>query len=240
VAQVGRGLYDLSNYAKSAATGNYKPMTDRAAYVLSLALVTGLSNAILTAALTGEQPKDWRDLVAFRSGNLDERGDPERFMLPTYAKDIYAYAKNGVLTTLSHKTHPLLSIVSELYNNKDYMGNEIASPDDNIMQRLSSEMGFTVKQFIPFAMQGAFKEHDRDGSMFAQALPFVGVVPAPNAFNQTPAEQLLHQYGAERMPIGARTQEAAKKMEAKTAVYRALRMGNKEKATKLFNEARDN
>ncbi|MBK5276281.1 MAG: hypothetical protein JJE30_14700 [Desulfuromonadales bacterium] len=206
VLEVGGGFKDLTTFAKDLATkGKKAELTDRAAYTLSLLVTTALANAILTAAFTGEPPQDWKDLLAFRTGKKDEKGNPERFMLPTYMKDVYAYAQKPG-TTLMNKTHPLISLIGDLANNKDYYGTEIRHQGDNPIFQLAQAGEFTAKAFIPFWMKGAAKEFERGGSVAAMAAPLIGVMPAPADLNKTEAERLASKLVSDRMPKGAKTQ----------------------------------
>jgi hypothetical protein len=207
ILEVGGGLKDLATYGKDLTTkGKQAELSDRAAYTLSLMTVTAISNVVLTALFTGEPPQDWKDLLAFRTGGKDEKGNPERFMLPTYAKDIYAYAQKPG-TTLMHKTHPLLSMIGDLANNKDYYGTEIRHQGDNPIMQLMQAGKFTVKAFIPFWMKGTSKEFERGGSIAAMAAPLIGIMPAPADLNKTEAERLASQLVSDRMPKGTKTQE---------------------------------
>ena len=207
ILEVGGGIKDLATYAKDLATkGKQAELSDRAAYTLSLLVITAVSNAVLTAAFTGEPPQDWKDLLAFRTGKKDEKGNPERFMLPTYAKDLYAYAQKPG-TTLLHKTHPLISLIGDLAANKDYYGTEIRHEGDNPIIQVMQAGKFTAKAFVPFWMKGAAKEFERGGSIGSMAAPLIGIMPAPADLNKTEAERLASQFVSARMPKGTKTQE---------------------------------
>jgi GGDEF domain-containing protein len=236
ILEVGGGMKDLALYAKDVATGkNPGEISDRAAYTLSMLLVTSISNALLTTLFTGSAPKDWKDLVAFRTGNVDEHGRPERFMLPTYMKDVYAYAHDPVKTLL-HKTHPLLSVVSDIARNRDYYGTEIRSEDDGLLRQLGEAAGYVAGSFVPFWMKGVQKEHARGGSLMTEALPLVGVMPAPSDINKSRAEILMSEYSADRLPQGTRTRAQAEKAAASSEIYSAIRKNDIAKAQKLFAE----
>lgn len=207
ILEVGGGIKDLAIYFKDLATnGKQAELSDRAAYTLSLLVTTAIANTVLTAAFTGEPPEDWKDLLTFRTGKKDEKGNPERFMLPTYAKDLYAYAQKPG-TTLMHKAHPLLSLIGDLVQNKDYYGTEIRHQGDNPAFQLVQAGKFTAKAFIPFWMKGAAKEYERGGSIAAMAAPLIGIMPAPADLNKTEAERLASEMVQARMPKGTKTQE---------------------------------
>ena len=201
ILEVRGGFKDLAAYAKS---GGKSELTDRAAYTLSLLATTALMNAALTALFTGEPPDDWKDMLAFRTGNKDERGNPERFMLPTYMKDLYAYAQ-APGTTLLHKAHPLLSLIGDVARNKDYYGTEIRHEGDNPFMQMAQAAGFTAGAFVPFWMKGVQKERERQGSALATMLPSIGVMPAPADLNKTAAESLASKLQQDRMPVGSKT-----------------------------------
>ena len=234
ILEVGGGMKDLASYARNPSKG----LTDRAAYTLSLVTISAITNAVLTAMFTGEPPDKWQDLVAFKTGNIDEKGNPERFTLPTYLKDIYGYAEQGIPTTLEHKTHPLLNLIGNIVTNRDYYGTEVRSPDSDIFTQLAQTAGFVAKTFTPFWMQGVAKEQERKGSLLSQALPLIGVMPSPSSLNQTKAQKLAQEYGAERMPQGSRTKEETEKMDMRRKIYVALRKGDRAEALKLFGEGR--
>ncbi len=206
ILEVGGGLKDLITFTKDTASGKKPELSDRSAYTLSLLITTALANVLLTAMFTGEPPDDWKDLLAFRTGRKDEKGNPERFMLPTYAKDVYAYAmKPG--TTLLHKSHPMISLVGDLIRNKDYYGVEIRHEGDNPIMQLAQAGKFTAKAFVPFWMKGAAKDLERGGNILTMTAPLIGIMPAPAALNQSKAEQLAGELVRDRMPQGTKTAE---------------------------------
>lgn len=239
ILEVGGGIKDLAKYAADLATGK-KPagITDRGAYVLSMLLTTALVNATLTALFTGDAPDDWRDLVAFRTGNLDERGRPERFLLPSYVKDLLAYTK-APAETLVNKAHPLLSLIGDVARNRDFEGVEVRSEDDSIFTQLAETAGFAAKAFVPFWIKGVQKQQDREGSALAMAAPLVGVMAAPSDLNKTEAEKLMSHYAADRLPQGTRTQEERAKADLHRQMYLAFRKNEPDKARELFDQGRE-
>ncbi len=210
ILEVGGGIKDLTSYMKGLVTGKKPELTDRAAYTLSMLVTTAVANALLTALFTGEPPDDWKDLVAFKTGKKDEKGNPERFMLPTYMKDVYAYVQQPG-TTLLHKTHPMLSLISDTIKNKDYYGTEIRHSGDNPAWQLLQVAGFTAKAFVPFWMKGVAKEQERGGSAAAMLAPLIGIMPAPASMNMTKAEKLASELVQGRMPQGTKTKEQFEK-----------------------------
>lgn len=229
ILEVGGGIKDLADMATGGAkrAGKGVELSDRAAYTLSLMLVTAVTNGALTAAFTGEKPEGM-DFLAFRDGGADEKGKASRFLLPTYAKDIYAYYQHPG-KTLSDKTHPLFSTLAEMVRNKDYYGVQVRDPEASYAEQSYQIGKHIVKAFIPFWARGAQKTIDREGGfdVMAQqntgdkirdaakiAAPIIGVMPATSAYTNSPLEKFM----GEQMPKNeqAITQDDA---DHKQAVY---------------------
>ncbi len=213
-----------------AGKGKWTGITDQQAYILSLAMNTALANGGLTYAFTGEMPTglDW---VFFRTGKLDEKGHPERFMLPTYAKDVYAYYKNAGLT-LMHKTHPMLGVAGDIARNKNYQGTEIYHPGDSTQQQAIDIGGHVIKAFVPFWIRGALKIAEREGAETLgemltptpkKVLPLIGVMPAPATLNRSKLEEFIDQHKMGQMPQAARTKEAYEKSQLENQLRMELR-----------------
>ena len=223
ILELGGGFKDVGTAIMDIANGRKPVLTDRTAYGLALVITTATINGMLTTLFTGEQPEG-DDFIAFRTGNTDEHGFPERFMLPTYMKDLYAYA-NDTPTTLSHKLHPIIGVGKELVQNKDYYGTEIRQEGDNIAEQIGSVLGFTVKQFTPFWVRGLQKEMERGGSAFAEAAPLIGVMPAPSEMNRTPAEKMIRKFLVARTPNMTKTSVEFERAKQIMDLTRRVRAG---------------
>ena len=232
ILQVGRGMVDIGKYLNDFRSDpKTAVLTDRAAYTLSLITTTAIANGILTALFTGEQP-DQHDLLAFRTGEKDEHGNPIRFMLPTYMKDMYAWAHEPGKTALN-KTHPMISLLSESIRNQDYYGTEIVHPGDDPLTKLFDKGKHTIKAFEPFWMRGERKVAERSGTTTEKVLPLVGVMPAPTAMTQSPAQRLAGELSRkttqtseqfERRQIKKRVESTAGR-EGPQAVQKAVQEG---------------
>lgn len=232
IAEVGGGFKDAAKILTDWAKTGKPPeqITDRMAYTASLLAGAAIANGVMTYALTGEQPEgmDW---WAFRTGNKDEYGRNERMMFPTYAKDIMAYYQHPT-TTLLHKTHPLLSVISEAARNKDYYGTEVRSPGEDLFTQLGELGWFGIKQFVPFWMRGVGKEAERSGyevsptgimdtflsSPLKVLAPQIGIMPAPAEFGKTQAERLMTEIGAEERASGAATKAEREHFDLKRRI----------------------
>jgi hypothetical protein len=233
IAEIGGAFKDAATFLKEWATTGEAPkdIPDRVAYTISLMATTTAVSGLLTYLFTGQQPTGV-DFWAFRTGGTDEHGRPERFILPTYAKDIYAYAHDPGKTLLA-KTHPVISIIGDLLRNKDYYGVTIANEDDSQILKAIDRGEYVLKSFVPFWMRGAQKEAERGGGL-AETLrrspqkllaPQIGVMPASSDYTLSAAEKLLNKYSGEQIPQGGRTKEQAEATKARREILRALRGG---------------
>jgi len=233
IAQIGGAIPDTARFFKEWAKTGKAPenIPPRVAYTISLAVTTAAINGILTYAFTGQRPQGM-DFWAFRDGSTDEAGRPGRFLLPTYAKDVYAWYKKPGHTALA-KTHPALSVVGDLIRNTDYYGTVIANPDDPFPQRQGERAKYVVKSFVPFWMRGAGKVIEREGGA-ASAMtkapekvlaPLVGIMPATSAYTRTPAEKKMSDIIRSHAQIGGRTKEAAEYSQLRFSALKHLRSG---------------
>ena len=186
ILQIGRGLHDLAGNFKDLATGKPTELSDRSAYTLALVVTTALANGLLTKLFTGKDP-DEKDLLAFRTGKFDEKGNPERFMLPTYMKDIYSYGHKP-METLAAKQHPMVGLLTDITKNRDYYGRGIRHRGDPMIDQFGQLAGYTVKAFEPFWMRGVQREKERGSGTLEKALPLIGVMPARQQLTETPAQ----------------------------------------------------
>jgi len=234
ILELSGGIKDIGTMIKNVAHGEKPNMSDRTAYGVSLVLTTMIANGLLTALFTGEAPEG-KDFVAFRTGNTDEHGFEERFMLPTYMKDVLAYSE-APSTTLANKLHPAIGLVKNLATNKDYYGTEIIHEGDNIISQAAQVAGFTIKQYQPFWVRGVQKESERGGGAMALGAPFIGIMPAPSDLNRTPAERMIRGFVSERMPKTSKTNVEFERSRMLTKLTSEFRQQNPD-AEKDLHEA---
>lgn len=223
IRELGGGLADIGKQGIGLLKGKKPEITNRIAYAVALPIVTGSIGAILQYSLTGGSPQETKDYFFPKTGNLDENGNPERFSLPSYMKDVYSYYKSPI-KTLSHKVNPLLSMVSEMLQNQDYYGTQIYNQDDPLLQKGKDLISFIGQQFVPFGVQGLLKEKNLGSPTSKSLLPLIGITPAPKSINQTEAEELASEYLTKKIPNTPRTKENFKKSQIKKDLKRELKV----------------
>lgn len=247
--EIGGGIYDtvtapaeLYKRMTSGAKGR-DLMTHRMAYTMvALPMYTALLGAITQYLYTGKGPQELKDYFFPRTGNFDERGNPERVNLPTYVKDIYHYRdayKLGPHTrkTLIAKLHPMLSTLGNMMENEDYFGTEIHAQDDPFLQRRVDDLKYLGKSSLPFGVQNYMKERERGASVGKSLIPILtGITPAPSDINQTPAEEELYNYNQSTRPQGTRTKEEAARTQIMFQIRSAILKKDNPRAVQLTKQ----
>lgn len=185
IAEIGGAFPDSLKFLKEWKDTGRLPenIPDRVAYTISLLLSAGAANAILNYAFTGQAPHGL-DYFAFRTGRKDKLGNDERFLLPTYMKDLLAYSKRPG-TTIGHKLHPLFSMINDVLKNKDYYGYEIRNPHGSTLEQSGQVGKYVIKSFEPFWTRGLRKAHESGGQAPEMVAPYFGVMPAPAYISRT-------------------------------------------------------
>ncbi len=225
IAELGGAVKDTGTFFNEwRKTGKApKDLPDRVAYTLSLLIGAALLNGLLTYLFSGKKPEGM-DYWAFRTGNKDAKGNDERFMLPMYTKDLLAYWE-APGTTLMHKSHPALSVMSDLYRNQDYYGVQISNPDSNIAVRTAQKGAYIAKSFTPFWIRGAQQNAASGGGPARMALPLIGVMPAPASVTQSAAQKKAAEINRARMPSAPITEQERERRIAKSDLVQQVRQG---------------
>lgn len=234
IGEIGGAPKDLVKFfAEWKRTGKApEDIPDRVAYVVALLTTVAVANGLLTYAFTGDDPEgmDW---WAFRTSGYDEYGKAERFILPTYAKDLFAWYQDWGHTLIA-KTHPIWGLVGDIWRNRDYYGVKIYNEDDPFLARQLDKVIHIGKAFEPFWIRGAKKGISRGGG-FAKTIteepqkvlaPQLGIMPATSAYTKTPFEKFASKTLEERRPRGTRTKEEAEHTNRKREIEQGLRRGD--------------
>jgi hypothetical protein len=144
-----------------------------------------------------------------------------------------------------------------MYSNKDYFGKEIYHPADTLVQKAGEVGKYLAGQVVPFSSQGLQKIKDSENktldnpkpttvlgylnpnylgrefinkfvpTSLKQALPMVGVTPAPHDINKTDAEQLATEINQRRFgEAQGKTTAQANTSDLETKIRRDLQSGN--------------
>lgn len=235
VAEIGGAFTDTAKFvAEWNKTGKLPAeLPDRVAYTMSLLTMGAVANGVLTYLLTGDKPEGM-DFWAFRDGGTDEQGRPTRKMLPTYNKDLLAWYEDPGQTAIN-KTHPLVSMVTQLAQNEDYYGVEIRHPGDPVKEQAADTGEYVVKQFVPFWVRGAQKTHEQGGGAGEMLAAYFGIMPAPRHITETKAEKMAWDFVRESLPSAARTKEQFEKSRGRAELRKQVSGGD----TTVLNQQLD-
>lgn len=201
-----------------------EPMSRKLSYMLAMPLLFMMYNAIMQYLFTGEGPKENKDLFAFRTGNVDEQGRPERMWPASYVTGIYSFGRHP-FRAMQNWLNPLPNLLAEWWRNADYYNVQWHNQDDPWYKRAAQDATTAVKSFKPFSWRGAEKQTARRGSLATKALPFVGTTPTPAEVNRTEAENALADHLTEQSKGKAITQEQAARRDAVRELVRDIKQG---------------
>jgi hypothetical protein len=219
------GTVDLVRAPVNLLRGKPADLTNRAAYVLALPMIHAAIGSFLNYVFAGEGPRDLKDAFFPRTGEKDEKGNPQRISLPTYMKDIYHFGTEP-LKTLSNKLHPMLTLIHEMIVNKDFYGEKVRNEDDPLVQQVKQLAVHAVTAQEPLSIRNLRRGLELGQSEVVAGRSFVGLTPAPSAINRTKAEQLAAEITQEKVPVGARTHEAVEKSRLKHDLARKFAAGD--------------
>jgi hypothetical protein len=217
--ELGGGLSDYLSAATAIGRGRRPEFTHRMAYATALPVFTGILGGITHYLLTGKHPEDLKDWFFPQTGEKDKDGHAVRLTMPGYMGDVFKYGNDlrkagaegkpgEALTTLKHKSHPLLNTIMEMLSNEDYYGTKIRNEDDPFVKQLLSLAEHAGKSFLPFGVRDVKKLSDQ-GQGLKSLLPLVGIVQARKDITNTSAELKAAELLRDRMPQGSRTREEA-------------------------------
>jgi hypothetical protein len=194
--ELGGGILDVKNI------GRDKGFSDRTAYVVALPLITGIYGAIMNYAYTGEAPQSLKDVFYPRTGKLRPDGSEDRVSLPTYMKDVFAYGEDAhnfaayggdPTQTIKNKLHPLIAMVSQMLNNKDFFGGAIRNPADKAVEQIADEVAYLIQQIEPFSYRNYIQQAKAKGEEpsvmgYLTSPSMIGITPAPGYITKSPEE----------------------------------------------------
>jgi hypothetical protein len=168
-----------------------------------------LLNGIATYLLTGTKPEGY-DYVFARIGGNNADGTPRRVTNMFYTREVPMAQKHiqeqdsifgGLMDLLGNKL--MFQPLKEMWQNKDYYGNEIYDPNGPVWQRAKQIMYHLGQDIIPISLTGAWQQYqtsrDAGEPWYRTAGEAVGAMigfsPAPKYVEKTPIQNFItHQY----------------------------------------------
>jgi hypothetical protein len=201
---VGGGT-DWMRYVGRITSGRDAEFTHRMAYVVAMPVVTASMGAMLTYLFTGRGPNTTYDYFFPPTNTLTPHGNPERVILPSYMKDVFAYNREPARTLVS-KLHPALETIMEIYSNRDYYGGAIVPPDQDLATHMSWMLEYLAGQVMPFSVRSANRLRKEGADIRKQIASFAGLQAAP-AWVTEPERGEAWQYRADIRAMRRRLRE---------------------------------
>ena len=231
IRELGGGAID---FAKMPFKGKDAEVTYKMAHLLALPMLVGLLGAMVQYLRTGKGPQEAKDYFFPKTGGIDENGDPHRMALPSYMKDLYHY-KTDPLQTIKNKLNPLLEVIAQMLENKDFYGTKIRNEDDPLVKQVQAEGAFIAKQMTPFSIRNMAKNLQSGNiSLLDRLGPWVGITPAPYDIDQTEAEKTAHEIAMSHQEIGGRTSEQEQRGHLVRELTRQYKLGNPDATTHML------
>lgn len=206
--------------------------TRRMAYSLAMPITVGTMGAIYYYGKHGKLPANIKDAFAIPTGGRNKDGSEERVFLPTYAKDVYAWAKDP-FTTATHKLSPGVSIGAEIAKNQDYWGTQIR--EGNGAEQVRDSVEHAIRQMVPMSFRQILQSKF-PGSNIGSGEALMGVTKAPASLSRSAAEEKLNEY-LHRTSGGIKTKAEAEKSKARSEIKALIRGGHDEAADAAIEKA---
>jgi hypothetical protein len=200
-------------------------VTGRTSYLLTLAIVSGMSNALLQYALTGQLPSEPKDFFFPRTGRKNADGSDERLQLPSYWMDHWKIATHP-LETLGHKINPLFELLAEPMRNQDFWGAQIRDPHAKWDEQAAQLGKYWAAQFLPFTFSNGQKVAENGGKMGRQIANFFGVTNAPASVTRSDFQAFVGHNGNKGFGHEMRSQVDLEHSRAVHQAEAAIRQGD--------------
>ena len=218
VREIGGAAADIVRQPLAARRG--EPVNlKRISYVASMLMFHMAASALYQYLHTGKWPEEGEDYFFPKNGVTDEHGHPERTSLMSYVKDVYTLARHPG-TTLENKAAPALTMLAELFNNRDFWNVRISNPDDTPVQRAADTAKFVAKQYEPRSIENELRQQKLGASPEMRAEQALGFSPAPADLDQSPAERMAHDLASH--DFQTRTPDEAARADLRNQMTRSL------------------
>lgn len=164
---------------------------DRALFVSFYTTQALAYGGLMTWALTGKPPSEWKDYFFPKTGDKNPDGTDARVNTMFYPREFAAIGmhmqKEGVASGLGHlianKASPVIGLGMDWASNVDFFGKEISDPNATAFKQLEQKLAYTFKELEPISLS---QVHGKSAK--AQTLSVLGFGPAPKYATETPTE----------------------------------------------------
>ena len=188
-------------------------------YVAGMLFTVGLIGGLMHYAFTGQKPEKAEDFFFPATGEVKPNGSLERLQLPSYLKDFMGFSKHPGSTIAAKLASPI-HILSDLYQNRNYWGNQIWDPHDWAGQKGLDVLKYAGEQTLPFIYQ-TYKQGSQQTAGRA-GLSWFGVRPVNRETANTPMANVIDEYN-QIMRASTTTKESAELKTLKADLMKMAR-----------------
>lgn len=255
VREFGGGAIDLAKLSAKlvggTATGGrvldkatVDDVTQRMLFSIDYTIQAALVGGLMTYAMTGKLPQSAQDLFFPATGDTNPDGSAARVNTSFYTREWFGFqnhlAKEGVIggsvALVQNKLNPILRNLAEIYQNKDFYGYEIRSPNANVAQQAEQLFSYFLKSGItPISLAGAQQAGPISG-IKGQALAFAGFNPAPKYIAESPIQTQIFSTLDHRTG-GTKPLDSKPAADAKTNIRKLYQQGKIDEANTALDKA---
>ena len=262
---IGGGL-DWKKAATDTMRGKQAEFTHKMAYTIALPVVIGTMGMMMNYLMTGELPKDMKDLFMPRTGEKDENGVDKRIEIPSYMHNVLKAAPLEGENTggrewryLTGILNPVVEIINEFVQNSDFDHNQIRDRDGNPQEQLEGFLKYGLSQYLPISFRSLFNKSRYKGIGAEQWKPTIGepngggrlgkfhagtlaksmfgISPAPSDQSMPAYERFENEHMGTGSESGGRKPQVAQKAQYRRDLLKAIRYKNEGEFKTLFDEA---
>jgi hypothetical protein len=221
IREIGGGIMDTGKQLNSLRKGGKAELTHRMAYIAALPITVGMAGAVTQYLYTGTGPESTKDYFFPRTGTYDVDGNPNRVQLPSYMKDVNAYASHP-WQTIKHKLNPGIGSIAAMLNNEDFYGDKIRNESDPYTKQMLDNVRYLAKETLPLGVRNWQESEKRDATWKEKAAGFVGVTAANRGTTRSPAQNLMNELLPKQ---GARSPDMKQAQTDRGDILRQMREG---------------
>lgn len=218
----GGGVLDIARQPVRKMLGREMELSHRAAWIMSLPFVYGMINATYQYLASGKPPGQLEDFIFPQNGRTRADGTPERDAFPVtgYLRDYYEWLTRPMQTASNKLSNSLIAAWDIFVTNKDYLGRDIADPDDPEWQQMLSRLRFIGERGYPISVQNVLQSQrmgeGSTGSNIARSA--AGIRTSPAYAMRSPLENYIierepHRVSAVDVSDYERKEESRRLME---------------------------
>ena len=235
--KAGRDL--LGELAAPVTQGRAPRITLPMGWLLGTAMTTSLVSSIITKITTGKYPWELADNTIGIIKNLvypriDAKDDTQRLSVPTYFRDpismshsVPGYIKNSMTGEIGR--------TMELWDNKDFYGDEIIDPNDPLYKQSAEALGHLVP--LPFSLQSYMETRKSGEGVGKSSLSATGFGKAPSYISRSETQNSIYEAFNRYVAPFAKSRGESETAEVKSNIKRLQKEGKSEEANKLLIES---